>query len=979
MRIEAAHIVASLAYGSDATLGALLRNDAPRALLFAISNFKPQDPITLRSAFARALKTICASLADIVGPPLYGIPPDEKSEILAEAKEALARIFSSDSLDAFLPLLPLAPLTSPPIHNAAISTSIAQLIATSVRTSEHRKAVVEWIPSDQRRKDKAEGDDDSAGASTSKSTPKKNRGWEKTAVTSGAASGPGVIVDPVVAATGGWAVRALVGLLSAKETKLQEAALEALGALARDTTVVAMTLVKQPHPDAPAPISLVHGLTKAKNVDVQLAACVCATRIIRACGMSATYYLTPVDDACIRNVISIVNRILGSQVEPVHIVIKTCFVLYFLITDDRKLSQLAYDRGCLEKLARILKDITPSEAKEGWDESEAESVSKLREAVLTALATLALFNTDVRRSISDTHELLPRISVSLTCKYTGVRYAACQAVRMLARAVSVLRTNIVDSGLGMAVFEVFKRGVGGPGGDKEKQVAGGDPPAKEDRRVVEAALKAICNIVVEFSPLRPIFLDQGVMPRLMQLIHAGDGRASDEYANSLRLNAMWAVKNLLWKSTTETKRDVMNQFGWRVLFDFLHDPSEEIQEQAYHIVRNIAENEEGISLVFRELCPLPASSSTTPGLTPSSMLDSIASLLLTPTSSQSVVAQATYVLANLANGQARETSAILHHPRLLEALRTVIAERGSEVRRPAVSCILQLVMEREGARERRRMMVNRGVGETLKRVCEWAPMSLSSAPGGSGGRRMSHGSGMGSPVVGGYLHLSDRTGGPGTSPTQTRSMNLGHQRTATGTFTVGSPSLVPASPTGVPTTPASSGAPPYHIHPHSYYHSHHHPNPHHAHAFTSAAGSGGISASVPSGGMAHMVGALGSGLSSATPPPVPGYGPYPGLSMGPGGMVYTPTMYSGPGPVAGRGYGSMGVPIVSPSLGSAVADVGAPPGTPIGVASGVTGGSGIGSIGPHAPLHPAIDVDKEVYDRARRALDWLEHGEGYGV
>jgi hypothetical protein len=59
-------------------------------------------------------------------------------------------------------------------------------------------------------------------------------------------------------------------------------------------------------------------------------------------------------------------------------------------------------------------------------------------------------------------------------------------VRALSRAVAVLRTNIVDSGLGMAVFQIFKK------------------DADEDRRVTAAALAAVCNIVNEFSPLRPV-------------------------------------------------------------------------------------------------------------------------------------------------------------------------------------------------------------------------------------------------------------------------------------------------------------------------------------------------------------------------------------------------------------------------------------------------------------------------------------------
>lgn len=43
----------------------------------------------------------------------------------------------------------------------------------------------------------------------------------------------------------------------------------------------------------------------------------------------------------------------------------------------------------------------------------------------------------------------------------------------------------MDSGLGMTVFQIFKK-------------------EDEDRRVLSAALSSVCNIVNEFSPLRPV-------------------------------------------------------------------------------------------------------------------------------------------------------------------------------------------------------------------------------------------------------------------------------------------------------------------------------------------------------------------------------------------------------------------------------------------------------------------------------------------
>ena len=52
------------------------------------------------------------------------------------------------------------------------------------------------------------------------------------------------------------------------------------------------------------------------------------------------------------------------------------------------------------------------------------------------------------------------------------------------------------------------------------------------------------------------------MPRLIYIMkESGDP--------SLRLSALWAVKNVLRKTSTETKRDVMSHLGWAHLVEFV--------------------------------------------------------------------------------------------------------------------------------------------------------------------------------------------------------------------------------------------------------------------------------------------------------------------------------------------------------------------------------------------------------------------------
>lgn len=78
--------------GSEEALGVLLQANAHDAFLYAISHFTHADPPTLRAAFSRALRALAASIADVVGPSMWGLRPD-KSLIRSEAQQALAYLF----------------------------------------------------------------------------------------------------------------------------------------------------------------------------------------------------------------------------------------------------------------------------------------------------------------------------------------------------------------------------------------------------------------------------------------------------------------------------------------------------------------------------------------------------------------------------------------------------------------------------------------------------------------------------------------------------------------------------------------------------------------------------------------------------------------------------------------------------------------------------------------------------------------------
>lgn len=230
-------------------------------------------------------------------------------------------------------------------------------------------------------------------------------------------------------------------------------------------------------------------------------------------------------------IMHVLNRIIGSETANNQVRTRACFIVRtyqcrdmlksgmftafvtdHLVSDNRVFCQLAYERNSLNQIASLVNSITPTEKSSDYEEDEPESVSRLREvsgqlvcaelslneiqAALTAVAAISLFDNDIRTAVTDDLHLVPAFQASLTNRYVGVRYAACQCARALSRAVSALRTNIVDTGLGLSVFQLFMK-------------------QDEDRQVMHAASAVICNVLANFSPLRTVSMVQwNRIPRL---------------------------------------------------------------------------------------------------------------------------------------------------------------------------------------------------------------------------------------------------------------------------------------------------------------------------------------------------------------------------------------------------------------------------------------------------------------------------------
>jgi len=94
--------------------------------------------------------------------------------------------------------------------------------------------------------------------------------------------------------------------------------------------------------------------------------------------------------------------------------------------------------------------------------------------------------------------------------------------------------------------------------------------------------------------MRKSFMERGIVAKFVQMIGSGD--------SNVRLNALWAIKNLVFEAKSELKETVMRQFGYDTLSRLLNDDEHLIQEQALNLVRNLAcKSERDIDQVFTGL------------------------------------------------------------------------------------------------------------------------------------------------------------------------------------------------------------------------------------------------------------------------------------------------------------------------------------------------------------------------------------------
>ncbi|KAJ9059743.1 hypothetical protein DSO57_1038293 [Entomophthora muscae] len=357
------------------------------------------------------------------------------------------------------------------------------------------------------------------------------------------------------------AVALLMNLLLSGSLKAQEAALEALSALCKENRLVGRHIVEFREPGRGTPIEILLDLARSMNPRMQLTAASCLTNL--TCAEAIPEHMTHVMLIVLPTLIKLLDSSGDTQIEAP-------LILAYLVSDNEAMQKAACEADAIFKLADIISRLSTSGTNDPkLQVYQSHDKDKFEENALLALAAVSTLKEECRKQVIEA-KALPHIVNAMAHPKIGIRAAACQCTRSLSRSVRNLRTSLLDAGVAEPLFKLLD---------------------DESVKVQISALATLCNIVLDFSPMKKHIIENGGVNRLVALV--------DSSNHQLRLNSVWALKNLLFHADPHDKSSVMDRLTYEKLFALMHDQEHTIQEQALGLLRNLSCGKDLVSFASR--------------------------------------------------------------------------------------------------------------------------------------------------------------------------------------------------------------------------------------------------------------------------------------------------------------------------------------------------------------------------------------------
>jgi len=413
---------------------------------------------------------------------------------------------------------------------------------------------------------------------------------------------------------------------------------------------------------------------------------------------------------------------------PIVVRCEAAYALAHSLTISENLHHQAYEANAIPVLKKLIDQASVDPIPYPTPAFVTQS-AMLRESAYLALASL-MSTLDAPRKQVIALNLLPGFVKALTDASILVRAASCQCCRALSRAISIVRTKLADEGAGSRLFDLAF-GLDHLPVDALAHSSHQDNLEDDlDEDAVEIQLRiiamgALCNLVLEFSPMKSEVLSRNGVEKFIKLLKFSKYQ-------SLRESALWGLKNIIFSSSFQLKLRVITCLGWDEVFKCLNDKNLSIQENMISFLRNLACGEiSDIDIVFKQLtnsnadsthsqlidlledklsmscsrCAAPVETKATSSAEAPEMSSRQTSSesVITDASKEQILIQTIYTFSNIATGNLVHKAYVLERPRIMKAVVDSLSHFNPEVQCAAIWCIINLTHFDEDTKPRSMM------------------------------------------------------------------------------------------------------------------------------------------------------------------------------------------------------------------------------------------------------------------------------------
>lgn len=384
-------------------------------------------------------------------------------------------------------------------------------------------------------------------------------------------------------------LKKLTGLLEGSLSQ-RDASLESLAAIFKNNSDVITRFMEL---NSGRFLSSIVELAKDRYARTRLLACMCLI-VIRN---TSPGYLQ--DTGSKTKLIHVLLELLD---EPGPIGDEASFAFSSLIAGKEDLQKLALEVNAIDRL---------------YNHIEKRPLQPKRfEGLLLALADMCSM-LEICRSRFLSLEVLNVVTNALSHDSADVRTAACICLQSVTRSIKKLSAGcFMNEAVVAPLIQLLH-----------------DPSTF----VQVAALGAVSNIVVDFAMRKLAFIQCGGVKQLIQLSKSMD--------STIRLNALWALRNLIFLADNKCKEGVFSELTAPLLASLISDPEPPVQEQALAFARNLVDGSiDSIEYVFSEGWII---------------LNAVVKQLQNASKAE-IGIQGMYVLTNVASGNELHKEAVMH-------------------------------------------------------------------------------------------------------------------------------------------------------------------------------------------------------------------------------------------------------------------------------------------------------------------------------